>query len=240
MAVAKKQKKAEGGAPAWMVTYGDMVTLLLTFFVLLLSMSEIKQEERLMDFMEAIREAFGYQGGFNQSPITEAITKPTNVNLTEMLIIPVHTKDFSKSNDEGARGTRDKVRPIRNADRFVVGAPIRFGELAADLTEIEREAVRQVADELRGFNTQIEIRGHCNAKPVTGTQFIDHADLAYVRARRVRAALIEEGLDPRRLIVTAVGSNEPLAARAYRPEERNRNDIVELIQLDISVSDVWD
>ncbi|MGD9849505.1 MAG: flagellar motor protein MotB, partial [Desulfuromonas sp.] len=33
--MARKQKKKSGGAPEWMVTYSDMVTLLLTFFVLL-------------------------------------------------------------------------------------------------------------------------------------------------------------------------------------------------------------
>jgi len=37
----KKPKKSAKGAPAWMVTYGDLVTLLLTFFVLLLSMANM-------------------------------------------------------------------------------------------------------------------------------------------------------------------------------------------------------
>ena len=58
MAVKKKKAEAPAGAPDWMVTYGDMVTLLLTFFVLLLAMSEIKQDQKMMDFMQAVKEAF--------------------------------------------------------------------------------------------------------------------------------------------------------------------------------------
>ena len=52
--MARSRKKAAagdgGGAPKWMVTYGDLMSLLLTFFVLLLSFSQIKVE----DFDEAL------------------------------------------------------------------------------------------------------------------------------------------------------------------------------------------
>ena len=43
-----RSKKIEPptGAPAWIVTYGDCMTLLLCFFVILVSMSEMKQEDR--------------------------------------------------------------------------------------------------------------------------------------------------------------------------------------------------
>lgn len=234
MAVAKKQKKEEAGAPAWMVTYGDMVTLLLTFFVLLLSMSELKKEEKLMEFMEVIREAFGYRGGFRQSPIEQAVLQPKNVTLREMLIIPTNTEDFSKSDDAGRRGMRDKVKPIRPAERFVLGAPVQFDELSADLRIEERDAIAAFADQIRGFHTQIEIRGHCSARPVDGTAFASHTDLAFQRARRVQQALIDAGIEADRLVVIAAGTNEPLAKGAYRPQERVRNDIVELIQLNLA------
>ena len=40
-----KKKKSSGGGANWMDTYGDMVTLLLTFFVLLYSMSTISEDK---------------------------------------------------------------------------------------------------------------------------------------------------------------------------------------------------
>jgi len=42
MAKAEKKKADEAGAPAWMVTFADMMTLLLCFFVILFSMSQIR------------------------------------------------------------------------------------------------------------------------------------------------------------------------------------------------------
>ncbi|MHC4092412.1 MAG: flagellar motor protein MotB, partial [Planctomycetota bacterium] len=59
--MAKKKYKASAGAPAWMVTYGDMMTLLLCFFVLLVAMSEIKQEDKFLQVVESLRHAFGYE-----------------------------------------------------------------------------------------------------------------------------------------------------------------------------------
>ena len=47
--MGRKKKKSEApilmGAPEWMVTFGDLMSLLLTFFVLLFSMSEIKEKK---------------------------------------------------------------------------------------------------------------------------------------------------------------------------------------------------
>jgi chemotaxis protein MotB len=238
MALAKKQKQAEEGAPAWMVTYGDMVTLLLTFFVLLLSMSEIKTEQRIIEFMSIIREAFGYQGGVRPMP-TDPIEVPKNFDLP-LIIVPPNPEQFSKSDEEGVRGRSDLVKPIKDADRFVLGAPIKFDELSAELSSEQREAVRQFADQIRGFYTQIELRGHASQLPVDDSAYSSHSDLSYQRARVVAAALEEFGVDPKRLIVVAAGTKEPLAEQAYRESQRARNNIVEIFQLSTSATGLSD
>ncbi len=240
MAIAKKEKGGGGGAPEWMVTYGDLVTLLLTFFVLLLSMSEMKQDDKLMDFMEAIRDAFGYKGGLQQTPLEDLVHPPKNTPIDRFLTVPIDPRNEGKAEDEGIVGTRDKVRQIRDADRFCVGSPLQFAELSAELPASEEAALASLAANLRGFRTQIEVRGHCNAKPVNGTEFVDHTDLAYARARCVAEALVRSGIDRKRLIIVAAATNEPIATQAYREFERNRNDIVEIVQLSLTVSDVQD
>ena len=56
----KKERKvdAPAGAPAWMVTYSDLVTLLLTFFVLLLSMASM-DPVRFTEASSSLKDAFG-------------------------------------------------------------------------------------------------------------------------------------------------------------------------------------
>lgn len=235
MAVAKK-KKESAGAPEWMVTYGDMVTLLLTFFVLLLAMSEVKKEEQFVDFMQALRDAFGYRGGVQHVPI-EDVNVPRNVNLTEMLIIPVHSHDFSKSPEPGIRGKQDTVSDIRRGDRFRIGGPIQFEPLSATLTAEQDDTIARFAESLRGFSTQIEIRGHASRAPIDGTEFHDHFDLAYRRARAVADALVRHGISRERLVLISTGTNEPLTAPVYTRPQLEENDFVELLQIDQHVDD---
>ena len=50
----------EVGIPEWVVTFGDMMSLLLTFFIMLVSMSEIKEEEKYQAMVDSMRKQFGH------------------------------------------------------------------------------------------------------------------------------------------------------------------------------------
>ena len=56
--MAAVQEEEQAGIPEWVVTFGDMMTLLLTFFVLLFSMSELKQDQSIA-LIESLRRQFG-------------------------------------------------------------------------------------------------------------------------------------------------------------------------------------
>lgn len=72
MARRKKEKaKEEPGAPLWMVTYSDMVTLLLCFFVMQLAFANFESPGKVDAALESIQAAFGTGGQLNQSDATE-------------------------------------------------------------------------------------------------------------------------------------------------------------------------
>ena len=235
MAIAKKVKHEEG-APAWMVTYGDLVTLLLTFFVLLLAMSEVKKEEQFLEFMESVREAFGYVGGVQSVPM-EQINIPKNIQLSQMLVIPINWEDFSKSPEAGVRGKQPRTRDNRPGDIFVVGGRIQFPSLSAKITEQEQAGIPPLAQELRGLNTMLKVIGHCSQRPTQGTEFADHFELAYRRACAVRDALVAEGIAQRRILIEVAGTNNLVTQQAYTEPDRLQNDLVEITQIDIRVDD---
>jgi len=67
----KKPKTEEPGVPEWVVTFGDMMSLLLCFFILLQMFSELKQDHEYQRVITAIKEAFGYAGGIGVMPIDD-------------------------------------------------------------------------------------------------------------------------------------------------------------------------
>ena len=58
--IIQKQELEEEGAPAWVVTFGDLMSLLLCFFVLLLSFSEM-DKAKYKEVMGSLAKAFGVQ-----------------------------------------------------------------------------------------------------------------------------------------------------------------------------------
>src|SRR5690606_21337153 len=59
--LAAMDDDAPPGVAEWVVTYGDMMSLLLTFFIMLVSMSEVKEDEKYRAVMEALQHYLGYR-----------------------------------------------------------------------------------------------------------------------------------------------------------------------------------
>lgn len=236
MAVRKKQAAAGGGAPEWMVTYGDLVTLLLTFFVLLLTFMEPKEEDLVQQLLEALRMEFGYQGGIRSLP-TEDDMPVRTLPMAQVLMVPVEPENLSPTQEDGPRGDDTTVTNIRKPEYFDKGGKFLFAELSAALSEIERRRLIEYADKLRGYTTMIEVRGHCNKRPTEGTDYSDHYQLSYARAREVADVLLGQGIDPRRILIMVAGTARPITRTAYSIDDREKNDLVEILQKDRTFSE---
>ena len=65
-----KAKKGDAGAPAWIVTFADLMSLLVCFFVLIISFS-IQDKEKLQIVAGSMRDAFGVQPDSRRSGFIE-------------------------------------------------------------------------------------------------------------------------------------------------------------------------
>ncbi|MHC4696893.1 MAG: OmpA/MotB family protein [Planctomycetota bacterium] len=237
MARAKKQETPKG-APEWMVTYGDAMTLLLCFFVIIVSMSEIKKDERFQQVMESLRKAFGgYVGSIGRVPI---VNDPTNTLIAKLLEIDIPELRDQKgdSDEEGIHGRKFRVTNVRDGLEVVVGGLVTFDRFSATLKPQAREIIVQTAELLRGYNTKLLIRGHATREPLPEDSLYEDArDLSYARAREVARALQANGVRPVRLILVAASDTEPLVRQAYTEERRALNRRVEILVTEDLIDD---
>lgn len=221
-----------------MVTYGDAMTLLLCFFVIIVSMSEVKKDQRFQQVMESLRVAFGgYQGAVGAVPMENP---PANVLLKRLLEldVPIHQKHKGDSDQEGIHGKKFRVTNVRDGIEVVVGGRITFDRFSAVLKPEGRELIRAAAERLKGYNTKILVRGHATHEPLPPDSiYQSQRDLAYARAKAVADELEEGGVRRVRLLLVSAGDSEPLVRQAYTEERRALNRRAEILVTEDLIDD---
>jgi chemotaxis protein MotB len=221
-----------------MVTYSDTMTLLLCFFVIIVSFSEVKKDQRFQAVMESLRRAFGgFEGGVGLVPVPDLPTNTLLVKLLE-LEIPEYTDKEGDAQDEGIHGKRFRVTNVRDGVEVVVGGRITFDRFSATLKPEGRELIAKTAERLRGYNTKVLVRGHATREPIPSDSiYKDARDLSYARAKSVADELVANGVRSARLVMVAVGDAEPLVRQAYTDERLALNRRVELLVTEDLVDD---
>jgi chemotaxis protein MotB len=227
--MAKKQKRKGGGAPEWMVTYGDMMTLLLCFFVIIVSMSEIKKDEKFLQVLESIRSAFGYDATLGSVPIQND-TQNSMIQQLMQIILPMYQQNKGESDEISFRARQVRVTDVREGTHIEIGGRIAFERFSATLRPEMEALLAQLATKMVGHNTIIKITGHATSEPLPpDSLYGDPWGLSWARARAVGDALERHGVRPQRLRLMAAGKHAPLEAQAYDEETRAANRRVEIV-----------
>ena len=238
--MVKKKSDDSHSVPDWVVTFGDMMSLLLCFFILLQMFSELKQDREYQRVVTAIKEAFGYAGGIGVLPVNDPPLRSLVEVLETMAVQHDHEEiNVSANQDPGIDGPQMRVTKIREGIVFTIGGPSTFDPLSAEVKEPVKAELKKLATLLAGRNNKIEIIGHAAAKyipPDSPWRSLDQ--LSYQRAENVKDLLLEYGLDDRVFRLQAVGMREPVRPRAVEPEDAAENRRVEVILTEILVEEV--
>ncbi len=231
----------EPGIPEWVVTFGDMMSLLLTFFIMLVSMSEIKQEEQFQAMVESIRQQFGYDTAMLS--LAPGSARPRSSSLPEVASMGrARRMDTMSGGDKVRAPTGDftRVQTIRPGVDITLGGVVFFKETSAELSESSKVDLQIIAQQLVGKPQIIELRGHTSRAPITpsATGFRDNYDLAYQRAYAVKEFLVhEQSIDESRIRITVASDKEPVYTGTDL-EELQLNSRVEIGLLDERVEDL--
>lgn len=228
------------GIPEWVVTFGDMMSLLLTFFIMLVSLSEIKEEETYQALVDSMQQQFGY------AKTIDALT-PGDSRPRSSAFKPLATTGRAKKKDTATGGVPEKaptgenplVRIIRPGQMTAVGSVVFFETGSDHLNKSAHQVLKDLAAQLRGKPHKIEIRGHVSAEFAARTEGTDQAImLGFRRAAAVQRYLVkQEGIQAKRFRVSSAADSEPMS-RSGRGTLTDRNPRVEVFLLDETVEDL--
>jgi chemotaxis protein MotB len=241
--MAKKHKPEEPAgesAPMWIVSFADLVTLLMSFFVILSVKPEgsaTTQDPAFAQVASAIRAAFQH---LPPADPTMDMNKDYQELVRRLMALinrdgPLHRGD---SKDKGIQGKSFRVRKLRDGMEITVGGPIMFEPFAVKPTPEGDAALEQVFHIIKGHRNIVEIRGHAGDEPrPPDWKYEDAMTLSYQRAQYVAKRLTEQGADPRTIRIIAVGASEPVAREAYEENQRADNRRVEIIVRESLIDD---
>lgn len=185
------------GSPAWMATFADLCTLLLTFFVLLLSFAEMDVTE-FKQMLGSVRDAFGVQfetvGSFeaqSSSPVSLDGRAPAEEGEGEESDVEEDIAELIE-----AMGLESEVEVHADAGGITVRIRERvlFGSGSADLDRGSAGTVLASVVELGSrVASEIAIHGHTDDRPIGNMRYPSNWELSAARASSVVRFLVATG-----------------------------------------------
>ncbi|WP_320171987.1 OmpA family protein [Maridesulfovibrio sp.] len=219
---ASTEPPPEEGLPPWMATFADMVTLLLCFFVLLLSFSN--QDIANFEAMKgSMRDAFGVQFqdkrakhmAFSESPYEASSTSAAAKK--KMAALEVEIRDFI------AAGKMQGLMAV-NTDQHgvLVRVPTRaiFKPGTAEVNPHALKVLDKVASVMKNRDFNLVVRGHTDDRATRNNIYSSNWELSAARAAScLRYILKKTGISPNRLKAVGYAGTKPLVPNS---SDRNR------------------
>ena len=243
------------GVPAWVMTFADLMTLLMCFFVLLLAFSEM-DVQKFKQLSGSMKEAFGVQTEVKVKSIPKGTSliaqefspgKPEKTALNEVrqFTIDSNRNTLDALNREIAE-TREHAKKLRLAlrDEIAKGAVaietdgkkiiIRILENAsfdsgkADVKPQFKPVLAKITRLLDNAFGEITISGHTDNVPISNDEFSSNWDLSTNRAVRVAHEILSRArINEKRITVTGHADTQPVAPNDT-PENRAKNRRVDI------------
>ena len=230
----RKSKKNNNDEDSnWMTTFSDMMTLLLTFFVLLYSMSTI-DAQKFEAAISSLRSNMGILSGgttISSQPLVNKGSMGSDLSVSPRTNLTAAMQEMQQYVQE-----RDLENQV-NMQMTQRGLVVRFtGQILfevgkADIRDEGSEVLNKVATVLKEMPNNVMVEGHTDNWPIETDEFPSNWELSTARATQVIKYFIEDpGIDPKRLSAAGYSKYRPIKPNDT-PENRALNRRVEVVIL---------
>lgn len=248
-----KKKNENAGGLRWMLTYADMITLLLVFFIILYALSNLNSQ-KYEELYRQLHSIFAGQTVFFNGPANIAQQSPeTSENLASLTpqslqqalsqampatAVPPENGALQQVANQVKQyltahhlNGQAQVTQTSRGVRITLGEALLFPLGSADLTPEGEKLLRNLAPILKEVPNLISVEGYTDDIPIGPTSpYRSNWELSAARALTVLHVLTTFGIDPARLSETGYGEQRPLYPNDT-PQHRQQNRRVDLVLL---------
>ena len=208
------EEKPEG-APEWMVSYADMITIVMSFFVVMFSIAsgEAAKGKRSQQ-QQVVIDSLQYRFGPKWKPFVSWSLMPGNS------MMPGGGKGLGSRAPTPAVGDpggtvrvlkmeKARIRVPGQGDLIAIGGMVHFEKATLELVPGQDAWIQKIADELAGKPQQVDIVATASGQPLPrDCPFRDRWELGYARCRQTATVLASLKIEQERLRLSVIPANE--------------------------------
>ncbi len=219
----------------WLITYADLITLLLGLFVVLYSMSQIDLN-KYQQWVSAFGQLFGGGTGILEgnrgilvAPIPSGGDLQTGIGTSQTQLS--REKLETQLNTILSSGIQSKKIMITTSSEGLtihLLESLLFESGSADLKPEAKVVLDTLAEILKFLPNRIKIEGHADNRPIRTARFQSNWHLSVERALNTAYYLINKGVNPEKISVSGYAEYKPIAPNDTE-ENRAKNRRVDIV-----------
>ncbi|MBI4632627.1 MAG: flagellar motor protein MotB [Deltaproteobacteria bacterium] len=228
----KKIQTQERDQGKWLLTFNDMMTLILTFFVMILSMSVI-DTTKIQGASSSASKVFGLLGGGGQG-----------IQVFNPFVFSVKDRDIERAKKQAREGGQEsqpgvtgplamradlaatlnkipgiKASVVNKNVSLSLDENLLFQSASAEIKSADDPSLRALCLKLKDIDASVRVEGNTDDLPIKNDQYPSNWELSTARAVNVVKYLISAGIAPERLSAVGYGPSKPVAQNS---DEQNR------------------
>ena len=233
--------------PGWLAAFGDLMSLLLCFFVLLLSMSTM-DAKKVQDAAGSLQGAMSVLDGETSTEVQHKqlqVATPIQSETETAKQVKSMKQTVIETNEMIKSASGNEISLEESEDGFMIRLPAKILFEKASAKIINDDAflfLRRIAliiDKLPK-DMQVSIVGHTDSTPINTPEFKDNWQLSTARAVSIVKELIKDGVNPKFLTASGKAGFDPIASnntalgreknrrvelKFYRANKKNKSNI---------------
>lgn len=211
----KRQNSNEGEGQhrdRWLLSYADLVTLLLALFIVMYAASDHERAKAIADSFSAAN-----SGGDGILPENNSLEVKTDKFEEKITSNPVLISKTKMQQTE-----RGFIVSLSEAGFFAPGDAVISREV--------EEVINSISENIKDSKVNIRVEGHTDSTPISNSRYPSNWELSTARASSVLLRLTEKGIAPERLSAAGYGGFQPVADNST-VEGRAQNRRVDVVIL---------